>query len=242
MTVPELHERWSRDGASAPGPRRARAHRVGRGPHPRLGPRPLPRPPRAARTRSTRRGRSRRSAPPASAARSRRACSSARAPSTSSTSSTAASGRGRRRAGRSSAERRASSGAAAGLSRPPAQLRRRDLEDAGERVERRGEVLDAGLAVDLEHHGDGRHAGDRVRLELPGPDALRPRTRRACSRRGPRAGCRGRPRRRRARRTSKASGGRQARGEPGERDDPGRGRTEPGRGRCRRGRRSARRR
>ena len=41
MTVPELHE-LGRDGEAA-GPRRARTQRVGRGPHPRLGPRALPR-------------------------------------------------------------------------------------------------------------------------------------------------------------------------------------------------------
>ena len=35
------------------------------------------------------------------------------------------------------------------------ELRRRDLEDARQRVERRDEPLDAGLAVDLERHGDG---------------------------------------------------------------------------------------
>ena len=49
MTVPELHERWERRRPPA-GPRRARAQRVGRRPHPRLGPHALPRHPRACPT------------------------------------------------------------------------------------------------------------------------------------------------------------------------------------------------
>ena len=68
LTVPELHERARRRAD----PRRARARRVGGRPHPGLALRAVPRHPRAARTGSTRRGRSPSSAPPASAPRSAR--------------------------------------------------------------------------------------------------------------------------------------------------------------------------
>ena len=132
------------------------------GPHPRLGPRALPRRPRRARTGSTRQrpiaaicASGQRSAVAA-------ACCSATAPS----------------ASLHVADGGVGTWAAAGLADRalyPASVGRngggRDLDHAVEAVERRGQAVDRRLAADLEHDCYGRNAGDPGPLEVLRPDA-----------------------------------------------------------------------